>query len=182
MDAMTVVADDRRWTRARRDALPDDGIRRELLDGALVMTPAPAPRHQGVVGELFVLLHAACPAGLRVLMAPVDVTLDDRTVLQPDLVVVTADAIGPNDVTGPPLLAVEVLSPGTRLVDLNRKRPRLERAGCAAFWPIDPDEPSLLAWELRASRYVVVAHPVGEQEWVASLPFPVAIRPATLIR
>jgi Uma2 family endonuclease len=54
------------------DATPDDGNRYEVLDGAIVMTPPPSTGHQGVAGELFVLLRqAARPLGLRVLMAPV---------------------------------------------------------------------------------------------------------------
>ncbi|WP_156917124.1 hypothetical protein [Phycicoccus elongatus] len=46
MDAMTLVLDQRRWTREERDALPDDGHRHELIDGALVVTPSRKPSHQ----------------------------------------------------------------------------------------------------------------------------------------
>ena len=41
MDAMTFVLDDRVWTSEERDALPPDGSRHELLDGALIVTPSP---------------------------------------------------------------------------------------------------------------------------------------------
>ena len=40
-------------------ALPEDGLRHELLDGEHVVTPAPRPLHQQMVGKLFAILHAA---------------------------------------------------------------------------------------------------------------------------
>src|ERR671914_797633 len=74
------------FTRAERDALPDDGYRHELLDGVLLMTPAPNTRHQDIVLALAVLLKRAAPASAKVLVAPFDVALGERTVLEPDVV------------------------------------------------------------------------------------------------
>ncbi len=181
MEAMTIVSDRRRWTRDERDALPEDGCRHELLDGALVMTPAPSGRHQWLSSSLLAGLISACPAGLKVLHAPTDVALDDGSVLQPDIVVVHREAVGARGVSGAPLLAVEITSPGTRLVDRNLKLPRFERAGCPSFWLVDPDEPSLTAYESVDGRYVEVAHVVGEEGWTAARPFPVTIVPARLL-
>jgi Uma2 family endonuclease len=59
-----------------------------------------------------------------VLFAPFDVAISDDTVMQPDLPVA-------------PLLAVEVLSPSTRRVDLMLKWSRFEAAGCTSFWALD---------------------------------------------
>ncbi|KQY56713.1 Uma2 family endonuclease [Nocardioides sp. Root140] len=59
----------------------------ELIDGALLVTPAPSVRHQIVSGELYAVLRAACPAHLRVLTAPLDVVLTQSTGVQPDLLV-----------------------------------------------------------------------------------------------
>src|SRR3712207_9114438 len=52
--------------------VPDDGRRYELLDGALLVTPAPGGRHQIVVGALYRLLWAARPTGTTVLVSPND--------------------------------------------------------------------------------------------------------------
>lgn len=57
-------------TRAELDAMPDDGRRHELLDGILLVTPAPAPKHQRVVRRLSRLLEDACPEALEVFFAP----------------------------------------------------------------------------------------------------------------
>ncbi|HPZ51197.1 Uma2 family endonuclease [Ornithinibacter sp.] len=181
MDAMTFVLDDRVWTREERDSLPPDGSRHELLDGALVVTPSPGVPHQRMVMRLAQLLLANCPAELEVFFAPLDVTLAADTVLEPDLLVVRRSQATGATLDGVPLLAIEVASPSTRMVDRNLKLPRFERAGCPSFWIVDPLQPSLTAWDLREGHYVEVAHVVGEQSWSATLPFPVTIRPAELI-
>jgi Uma2 family endonuclease len=95
MDAMTLVLDQRRWTREERDALPDDGHPHELIDGALVVTPSPKSLHQLMSSNLVAALQARCPQHLRVLHAPTDVALADDTVLQPDVLVVARAQIGP---------------------------------------------------------------------------------------
>src|SRR5437867_3510790 len=70
--------------------LPDDGRRYEILDGELEVSPAPAPRHQEVSGNLFVILHTDVQErGMgRVYHAPIDVILARTTIVQPDLVYV----------------------------------------------------------------------------------------------
>ena len=65
--------------------LPDDGLQYELADGVLLVTPAPWPRHQRVIGNLHVLLRQLVPDDLEVFMAPVDFQPTRRRSLQPDL-------------------------------------------------------------------------------------------------
>ena len=161
---------------------PDDGHRYELLDGALIVTPGPSPYHQDAVGGLLGLLRAACPADLKVLTAPLDVHLAPDTVLQPDVLVFRRDQVTRRGVEGAPLLAVEVLSPSTRRIDLHLKRARYEAAGTAAYWVVDPGAPpALTAWELSDRGYRQVAAVVGAEAFEAGLPFPVTVRPADLV-
>lgn len=159
---------------------PGDGHRYELIDGTLIVTPAPSRRHQAVAMELAVLLHAACPADLQVLFAPFAVGLGVDTEVQPDLLVAPRDAFTDKDLPGAPLLAIEILSPSTRLIDLNLKKARYEEAGCAFYWVVDPLELRLLAWELRDGTYVQVADVGTDETWSAVLPFPVTITPSEL--
>ncbi|CAN5896909.1 Uma2 family endonuclease [soil metagenome] len=168
------------FTRAELDALPDDGRRHELIDGALVVTPAPRVSHQLVVGELHLLLRQACPAGLYVVLSPFDVALSDDTVLEPDLLVARKQNFTERDLPAAPLLAIEVVSPSTRRIDATLKRARLEAAGCPSYWLVDPGVPSVLALELVEGAYVEAAHVAGEQTWRATKPFPVAVRPSAL--
>ena len=68
---MTVtVLPARQFTRADLDAMPDDGHRYELIDGALVVTPSPTYQHQRVLRGLFVRLHERCPIEFEILFAP----------------------------------------------------------------------------------------------------------------
>lgn len=74
-------------TCADLDSVPDDGWRYELIDGVLIVSPAPRLVHQRVVAGMYRALHAACPPGLEVLFAPLDVVLAEDTKLQPDILV-----------------------------------------------------------------------------------------------
>jgi Uma2 family endonuclease len=82
------------------DDRPDDGHRYELLDGVLIVTPAPSPRHQDAVAHLLMLLHAACPPGLKVMLAPLDVNLAEDTLLEPDVLVFRPEQADRRQVNG----------------------------------------------------------------------------------
>ncbi len=162
------------------DALPDDGHRYEIIDGTLIVSPGPELRHQTVQSELLRLLYGGCPADLIVLASPTDVVLADDTVVQPDaLVVRRADLVG-RRLTATPLLVVEVLSPSTRLIDLNLKKARYERAGVPSYWVVDPELLRVTAWELPGGSYEAVAEVGAGEEWTAELPFRVVVRPGSL--
>ena len=166
------------------ELIPDDGHRYEVLDGTLLVTPAPAWQHQEAQGALFVALWNACPRSeQRVLGAPFAVRLTPDTELQPDILVARYEDLTPKNLPTAPLLAVEVRSPSTALIDLNLKRAVYERHGVASYWILDPDpeKPSLLVFELDAAgRYVEVARVTGDESFTAERPFPVTVSPAAL--
>lgn len=174
---------DRPMTRADLDALPDDlGLRYELVDGVLLVSAAPRPRHQLAAFRLAMLLEQARTPDLWVLPAPVDVALDDDTVLEPDIVVAPVSDFSEKDLPTAPLLAVEVLSPSTRSRDIGIKKDRLARAGCASYWVVDPEAPALVAWELRGGQYVMVARASGDEVFETAFPIPMSVRPSDLVR
>jgi Uma2 family endonuclease len=159
----------------------DDGHRYELIDGTLIVTPAPQLRHQLAVGNLHLALRAACPADLVVLLAPFDVVLSPVTVLEPDLLVARRSDLTTKNLPAAPVLAVEVLSPSTRRIDLGSKRLAFEDAGMPTYWVVDPDGPSLRVFELETASLVEVARVTGDERYDASRPFPVTIVPAALV-
>ncbi len=181
MGAVNTLPRSRPLTRADLETMPDDGHRYELIDGVLVVTPAPSPAHQVVAANLFALLRDACPDDLRVLFALLDVAISDDTIMQPDLLVARRSDFTARDLPVAPLLAVEILSPSTRRFDLMLKRSRFEAAGCASYWVVDPDGPSLVAWDLRDGAYVEVANVSGGEVFRATRPFDVSVHPADLI-
>jgi Uma2 family endonuclease len=182
MNAVTVLPQRRPLTRDDLDRMPDDGHRYELIDGVLVVTPAPRHRHQRAVGRLHLLLSAACPDDLEVILAPFDVALSEDTVVQPDLLVARTSDFTERDLPVAPLLVVEVLSPSTRLFDLKLKRARYELAGCPSYWVVDPDVPSVTAWQLVDGRYVEAASAMGDEPFAVSAPFAVSIVSTSLVR
>ena len=163
-------------------AMPDDGRRYELINGSLLVTPAPSVLHQRVSMTLSRLMDLPCPAELEVFAAPIDVTLPDLVVLQPDLIVTRRFNPPPRKLDGVPLLAIEILSPNTRLIDRGLKSELLRAAGCPSYWIVDPDEPRLTAWDLVDGAYVCVGDVAGDESWTATLPYAVTITPAELVR
>ncbi|MBV9823767.1 MAG: Uma2 family endonuclease [Actinobacteria bacterium] len=142
-------------------ALPEDEHRRwELLEGNLLMSPSPTPRHMIAVAQLYSLLTSQLPAGLR---AVPDVDLDLQlaaadqpgTSRRPDLVVVSEAELQRVEAEGGLLratatvLVVEVISPGSRRTDTVIKRGEYADAGIGHYWIVDLDRPtSLLAAHL----------------------------------
>lgn len=165
------------------ETMPDDGHRYELLDGTLLVTPGPSWGHQDVTGSVYLQLRGACPRGLRVIIAPFAVHFGRYTELQPDVLVARYEDLTPKDLPVAPVLAVEVRSPSTALVDLNLKRAVYEREGVASYWVVDPDEPSVTVLELGGDgRYAEVARATGDEALVLERPYPVTIVPAELRR
>jgi Uma2 family endonuclease len=181
MSVVTPLPHGRPLTRADLDRMPDDGHRYELVDGVLVVSPSPRRVHQRAVLRLLRLLDDACPAELEVLGAPFDVVLASDTVMIPDVLVARRSDFTDRDLPTAPVLVVEVLSPSTRRFDLMLKRSRFEAAGANAYWVVDPDEPYLIAWELRAGSYVEVAHVSADEPYHATVPFAVTVVPSSLV-
>ena len=169
------------FTVAERDAIPENGYRHELLDGVLLMTPTPRPRHQSIVGELFVRLRAAVPRELQAYVAPFDVRIGERTAIEPDVVVVRRSDLTESGIHVAPVLAVEVHSPSTKAYDLGPKMEILAAAGCPSYWTIDPREPELTVWTLQDGGYAETARVAAQETWTASEPFAVTITPIDLL-
>jgi len=180
MSVMTSLPPGRGLTVADIEAMPDDGNRYELIDGVLLVSPAPGFNHQRVVLNLWKILDEAAPTELCAMGAPFDVILDERSWVEPDVLVAPRSAYNDKRLPVPPLLAVEVLSPSTTLTDLNVKHDRYRRSGIPSYWVIDPLAPRLIVWELQGSDYVEVATVEGDESWTATQPFPVTITPSAL--
>jgi Uma2 family endonuclease len=137
---MVMAATTRPWTRAELERLPDDGNRYEVLDGVLLVTPAPGAPHQRFAYNLGAALYAYCkqhrighgaaPAALR----------EGDSELQPDIAVYFDAGLPFNaswDEYPTPGLVVEILSPSTRRRDIGIKRAAYLRWAVPEYWMVD---------------------------------------------
>lgn len=135
---------------------PDDGLRYEILDGEIFMTPAPSPRHQYASKRLQRVLEGYFEgdrAGL-VFDAPLDVILSHEDVVQPDLVVVAGrPQISARGIEGQPLVLVEILSPLRPEYDRLTKASRYAARGVPHYWIVDPDRRTVECFRLDGGSY-----------------------------
>ncbi|CAN5817165.1 Uma2 family endonuclease [soil metagenome] len=133
---------------------PDDGLRYELIDGALQVSPAPSYRHQRVVNRISADLTVwADQHGGQVLSGPFDVYVHEREYVEPDLLFVCAERVHlftERRLPAPPDLVVEVSSPSTHSVDAGAKRDLYERFAVPEYWLVDLDADMVLVHRLGA--------------------------------
>jgi Uma2 family endonuclease len=138
---MSIAAD--HFTVADLDQFEGQNGRHELLDGALIVTPLGTSRHQSACLRLgAALLAYVARESLGTVFAPGRVVVDDRTALEPDVLVIPGPASNAGEPWRnhpAPLLVVEVLSPSTRSLDLMQKRQAYLRRGAAECWMVDPE-------------------------------------------
>ncbi|WP_086827276.1 Uma2 family endonuclease [Allokutzneria sp. NRRL B-24872] len=166
-----------RWTLDEVLALPEDqGQRVELVDGTVVVSPAPGGGHQRVLHRLQVSVDRAVPTEYE-LLPGVNVVLNGERLLIPDLVITMVP--GANTLyfdAADILLAVEVLSPSSRVYDRALKRQLYAEAAIPFFVIVDPvAEPvSAIAYEFDGAGYrETVRSDNGVLKW--ERPFPVLV-------
>jgi len=122
-----------------------EGAPFELIHGHLITSPSPTVQHQRLVFQLGRALHAYLAATDRkgeALLAPMDVHLSEKTVVQPDVLYVSADRedrIAEQKIEGAPDLVMEVVSPSTSHRDAFDKKRLYEEHGVQEYWIVDPD-------------------------------------------
>jgi Uma2 family endonuclease len=182
MAVMPLMPHDREWTVDDLDLLPDDdGLRYELLDGILLVSPAPKIVHQRVLMSLIRLVDPVIPDDVELLVAPTAYQPDRRTSLEPDLLVFRPEHAS-DEAVASLVLAVEILSPSSRRKDHVLKRSKYEDSGVEHYWIVDPEEPSVLALKLEGGQYTEVGRAVGEEALVLTEPVGVTLTPTALVR
>jgi Uma2 family endonuclease len=134
-------------------ALPETNLPTELIDGEMIMSPAPNLDHQDVVGDTNdVVRRLAKPKGGKVYFAPTDVKFDDKNIVQPDIFWVAPDSkckpVGRKHFEGAPDLIVEILSPGTARRDKRTKFALYEKHGVREYWIVSAADKYVEVWQL----------------------------------
>lgn len=145
--------------------LPDEP-RCELIFGDLYVLPSPLIPHQVVATKIWQHLDGIAEAnGGYALLAPLDVHLASHSVVQPDVIYVSADRLSilgdkQGWIQGAPDLLVEILSPGTARRDRVLKLDLYARSGVGEYWIVDPAERQIEFLGNENGRFVV-ALPTG---------------------
>src|SRR5688572_24423572 len=163
-------------TREDYEAMPEGPPYYQLIEGQLVMSPAPFTRHQLIVGRLYGILSSwVREKGLgEVIVSPLDVYLDGINVYQPDIVFISnagMDRLTENGIEGAPDLCVEVLSKSTQRYDKITKKKVFAQAGLKHYWLVDGDANSIAAFDLSVNTETP-AHVVSAPEVFSPVLFP----------
>ncbi|RYE30189.1 MAG: Uma2 family endonuclease [Sphingobacteriaceae bacterium] len=137
------IAEKKKYTEADYNLL-EEGAPFQLINGDLIMSPAPIAYHQllsiRLSSKIQNFLESSNSDGIC-LCAPIDVRLDDENTFQPDLIFISAERkteLFHNQIMGAPDLVIEILSPSTAYYDLRQKKDIYERFGVKEYLIIDP--------------------------------------------
>jgi Uma2 family endonuclease len=135
-----------------------DDKRYELIEGELLMTPSPVPKHQRVLRELeFILKKFVSEKNLgEIFFAPCDVYLDEENVVQPDIMFISKDRlniIGEKNIQGAPCLTIEIISESSAYRDMVQKKRLYAKFGVKEYWIVIPEEESVEIYLLKDNAY-----------------------------
>lgn len=134
----------------------------ELIDGVIYDMSSPTSVHQLIAGFIHsrLLTYVSGRKGECLpIIAPIDVQLDcdDKTMVQPDLVIVCErDKVINRCIYGAPDFVLEILSPSTRKKDMVTKLNKYMNAGVREYWMIDPDKKNILVYDFEHDNYPVI--------------------------
>jgi len=154
--------------------LPDDGMRYEILDGDLYMSPSPIRIHQRIVANLLLILDPHVRRNLlgEIYIAPFDVLLSDHNIVEPDLIFVSnarSAILTDKNIKGAPDLLVEVLSPSSERRDQHDKRNIYARWGVDWYWIVDPDGGTLMELQRVDTAYAEISKPSRGMQFTPKL-------------
>ncbi|MEP9410331.1 MAG: Uma2 family endonuclease [Candidatus Brocadia sp.] len=140
----------------------DDGQRYEVIEGELIVAPAPSFKHQEVITRLVRLIsnYVYEKEVGKVVASPVDVVLRKDIVLQPDIIYISHKNMGivrDAGVFGTPDIIIEVLSPASVYRDMQVKKNIYERFGIQEYWIVFPDEKVIEIFTLDKGRYALIS-------------------------
>jgi Uma2 family endonuclease len=133
------------------------GVRLELVDGGIAVSPSPIPNHSFVVTALIRILGAHIEErDLGQLFVDVDTIFGEYDVRRPDLLFFRKNRlhlIGEKAMEGPPDLAVEVINPSSTRSDRREKFKLYEAGKVRHYWIIDPKMRAIEAYRLVSGKY-----------------------------
>lgn len=129
------------WTIEDYLLLGESNMPCQLINGELIMSPAPTPKHQRVARILFKLFDQILSNKGEVFFSPIDLYVDNRNVFQPDLIFIAnhnKNVISERGIEGPVEIVVEIISPSNSYTDRNQKKDLYLKFKVGEYWIVDP--------------------------------------------
>jgi Uma2 family endonuclease len=147
------------------------GVKLELVYGETAVSASPTPKHAYTAMMLATIINIhISKRKLGKFFSDVDTLLDEYNVRRPDLLYYSNEnrhLVGEKFMTGPPDLAIEVVSPSSVEVDREDKFEQYRASRVKFYWIVDLIDRTLEAWELKPSRYVPIGR--GQDNQVVRL-------------
>lgn len=171
------------WTIADIDALPENGLRYELVDGVPRVMNPPKNSHQQAARRLAYALENCAPDTVEIVEAVGVVLAEDNRPI-PDVLALVA---GQDDDSNYPAagvrLVAEVVSRSSRSDDRFRKPAQYAQAGIPVYLRVELEPPHVVAYAIGADGlYVETARAAPGEQLTLTEPFPFSIDPAALLR
>ena len=136
----------------------EEGAPYQLIEGELIISPAPRIIHQRIIARLYRLLDDYVEKNKigEIFLSPVDVYFSDLNTFQPDLVFVSkekSNIVGEMKIEGAPDLVIEVLSPEHAYYDLKTKKHIYEKYKVKEYWLVDPIESTIEVFTLAGEKF-----------------------------
>ena len=151
-------------------ALPETKQRYEIVDGVMLMPPAPTADHQWILAEIFLRLRRFVDDnGLGVVLpAPVDLLIQRQPLRtrQPDILYLSGERTGISGRAGlrglqflemAPDLVVEILSPSNTRREIGNKLEDYRRVGALECWLVSPEAETIEVLRLSTEEAVTEA-------------------------
>lgn len=134
-----------------------EGTRAELINDTIYMSPTPNFQHQEISTEILnQIRNYAKGRGLGTCLPTIDVFFDRKNVFEPDILFIAKENMGivrDNKIKGSPDLIVEILSPGNRKHDTEKKKAAYEKFGVKEYFVVDPETKETITWYLVNAKY-----------------------------
>ncbi|MBX9784478.1 MAG: Uma2 family endonuclease [Chitinophagaceae bacterium] len=136
-----------------------EGTLAELINDTIYMSPTPNYYHQSVSLKIASEINFYVQGNNlgECVTAPMDVFFDDRNALQPDILFISKEnlsIVNKGKIKGSPDLIIEVLSPGNKKHDTERKKAIYEKFGIKEYFIVDPETKETITWYLIDGKFI----------------------------
>lgn len=145
-------------------SLPDDGKRYELIEGELKEMPGPNHKHGIITSRLIMALGnflASQGQSPDLALTNMAFELAKKTAPIPDVAFITAERAAGDDLSkafsGPPDLAIEIMSPTDKWSEVINKVKLYQRYQTRLIWVVDPFDQGVFVYQLGHPRRTLLA-------------------------